>query len=317
MSYGCDQSRPFPVASPPRPIIGWSRWWHSAPKRTIGTTGGIVIVVFLFTLGAANREQNPRNLSEYLSQQQALTALSHDTPIMVTAPTPEPQTHIPVGAVPPHTDNPPKHHPASDTNPAPTPTSTSVRTWAPQRQHAERRPSDHAPVDHHNTPVRVRVVTIRARVTAYTPYDHAETEPQWADGIVAWHPGGRQRRVANHRYGLATDWSQFPPGATFIRVPGYMETSFPRFPENFRVVDDACGQSRIARRRGLQPVIDVRFMTRFSAIDPRGGWGSRQLDVEVIYPENFSIPTSLRRWVVKEEWHTYHNGQLIERQRIH
>ena len=90
----------------------------------------------------------------------------------------------------------------------------------------------------------------------------------------AWHPDGRKRRVEDHRYGLATDWAQFPPGATFIRIPGYMERTFDGFPENYRVVDDACGRSRIARRRGEQPVIDVRFMTRYSAIDSRNGWAA-------------------------------------------
>lgn len=186
--------------------------------------------------------------------------------------------------------------------------------WQPERRLVERQPSDHPAVNDQEQPIRVRVVTIRARVTAYTPYDHAQTHPQWADGIVAWHPGGRQRHVAEHRYGLATDWSQFPPGATYIRVPGYMESSFPNFPESFRVVDDACGQSRKARREGKQPVIDVRFMTRYSAIDPKGGWGSQELPVEVIYPAEFRIPASLKRWVVADEWHTYHDGKLIARQ---
>ena len=117
--------------------------------------------------------------------------------------------------------------------------------------------------------------------------------------------------MRDHRYGLATDWTQFPPGATFIRVPGYMEQTFPRFPESFRVVDDACGQSRKARRSGGQPIIDVRFMTRYSAIDPQGGWGSRQLDVEVIYPADFLIPSSLRPWVRSEAWHVYRDGALV------
>ena len=84
-----------------------------------------------------------------------------------------------------------------------------------------------------------------------------------------------------------------------------MEKSFPNFPENFRVVDDACGQSRKARRNGEQPIIDVRFMTRYSAIDPKAGWGSQQLDVEVIYPADFVIPSHLQKWVIAESWHTY------------
>lgn len=188
-------------------------------------------------------------------------------------------------------------------------------TWAPQREHVERTPSDHPAVAGHDA-IRVKVVTIRARVTAYTPYDHALSKPEWADGIVAWHPNGKQRSVEQHRYGLATDWGQFPPGATYIRIPGYMEKSFPNFPENFRVVDDACGQSRRARRNGEQPVIDVRFMTRFSAIDPKQGWGSQQLEVEVIYPEDFVIPRDLQKWVSTVAWHTYSGGKLIRVEKL-
>ena len=83
------------------------------------------------------------------------------------------------------------------------------------------------------------------------------------------------------------------------------------FPENFRVVDDACGQSRKARRNGEQPIIDVRFMTRYSAIHPKAGWGSQQLDVEVIYPEDLiSLQAICKKWVIAESWHTYQNGQL-------
>lgn len=313
MPYGCDQSSPFPVTAPSATTTPsrWLRWWRHGPTRTLSTTCCALVAVCLL-VSAANRDQGPRNLSEYLSQQQAFAMLAGSPALVVEPPPPEPTAAEAMAPVSPDISEAPQPAPVIEAEARP---SAPARTWAPQRQDAERRPSDHAPVNT-TDPVRVRVVTIRARVTAYTPYDHAETEPQWADGIVAWHPGGRQRRVANHRYGLATDWSQFPPGATFIRVPGYMEKSFPNFPENFRVVDDACGQSRIARRRGLQPVIDLRFMTRYSAIHPRNGWGSRQLDVEVIYPENFTIPSSLRRWVVQEEWHTYHNGVLTERQRI-
>lgn len=184
-----------------------------------------------------------------------------------------------------------------------------VETWAPRRAAVERRPSDHPAVPA-GVDVRVRVVTIRARVTAYTAWDHRTSKPEWADGVVAWHPGGRKRRVEHHPYGLATDWAQFPPGATYIRIPGYMEQSFPRFPEAFRVVDDACGASRKARARGLQPVIDVRYRTRLSAIHPRLGWGSRELPVEVIFPQDMQVPSSLRRWVVSEAWHTYRDGEL-------
>jgi len=190
----------------------------------------------------------------------------------------------------------------AESNPA------TARRWAPDMVHCDRHPSDHLPLPS-DGPVELRVVTIRARVTAYTPYDHLRTRPDWADGVVAWHPNNRKRHVRDHRYGLATDWSQFPPGATFIRVPGYMSKTFNRFPENFRVVDDGCGAARKANRRGGQPVIDVRYMTRYSAIEGRNAWGCRELDVEVVFPEDFRIPASLRPWVVSEELRIYeHDG---------
>jgi len=209
---------------------------------------------------------------------------------------------------PPATQAEPEPEPTIIAQPAPKP----ARTWAPIRREQERLASDHLPVDDWH-PVRVRVVTISAKITAYTPWDHSVSKPEWADGLVAWYPDGRKRRVRAHPYGFATDWNQFPGGATFIRVPGYMNQSFPRFPENFRVVDDKCGQSRKARRRGRQPIIDARFLTRYSAIAGPNAWGSKQLEVEVVYPADFSLPRSLRRWVVKCEWHTYQHGELIER----
>jgi hypothetical protein len=96
-----------------------------------------------------------------------------------------------------------------------------------------------------------------------------------------------------------------------------MEKSFPKFPESFRVVDDACGQSRKARRAGRQPIIDVRFMTRYSAVDPKKGWGARHLDVEVIFPEDFQVPGSLRPWVVGESWQTFDaEGNLVAEEKI-
>jgi len=156
------------------------------------------------------------------------------------------------------------------------------------------------------------VVTIRAKVTAYTANDHQQTHPQWADGVVAWHAGGRRRHVSAHPYGLAADWAQFPPGATFIRVPGYMDRSFPSFPEAFRVVDDACGAARRARRHGGQPIIDVRYRTRYSAIDGKDAWGARHLDVEVVFPAGHRIAPSLRPWIVSEAWRTYHRGERID-----
>jgi hypothetical protein len=192
--------------------------------------------------------------------------------------------------------------------PAPDP---EPRIYQPLHVVSEALPATHPRIDP-NEPVRVWVVTVRVKVTAYTAYDHLITKPEWADGVVAWHPGGRQRRVDAHPHGVATDWEQFPGGATFIRIPGYLDQSHPDFPHNFWVVDDKCGQSRKARRLGQQPIIDLRFVTLFSAIDPVHGWGARELDVEVIFPAGFDLPDSLRPWVVSAGWQTWHHGRRID-----
>ncbi len=190
--------------------------------------------------------------------------------------------------------------------------------WAPNSHYQERYPTDFPVVSMQQArqSVKVRVVTIRARVTAYTPFDHQFTKPEWCDGLVAWHPNGRKRRVQSSPYCLATDWGLFPGGSTFIKVPGYMDKSFPHFPECFRVVDDKCGRARAARRHGEQPIIDVRYMTRHSAISGRDAWGSQQLDVEVIYPDGFTLPADLRPWIRSVAWHTYQNGICIDKERI-
>ena len=189
-----------------------------------------------------------------------------------------------------------------------------ARLYTPDSEAVERLAPDHLPVDalSHEV-VKIRVAIIRAKVTAYTPLDHIETRPDWCDGLVAWHPNGRKRRVAHHPYGLATDWAQFPGGSTFIRVPGYMDQTFAQFPENFRIVDDACGQSRKARRAGKQPIIDVRYLTKYSALRR---WGARQLDVEVVFSDNQEIPSSLRPWLVAERWQYYRDGKLIATEQI-
>ncbi|TVR44064.1 MAG: hypothetical protein EA402_08190 [Planctomycetota bacterium] len=304
MSYANDNSQALPAIRPLGERQGLStREWQFVASLPLAGAVGMLAIGLGSWLG--EEAQSPAQLSRLLSEAPTpASALVAELPATLAAPAPRPSPN-PAAAlvVESEGDESSRHRPQLQPNPA------APLRWAPTRMAAERAPSDHPPVPA-GQPIELRVVTIRARVTAYTPYDHAQTHPQWADGIVAWHPGGRQRRVANHRYGLATDWAQFPPGATFIRVPGYMEQSFPNFPESFRVVDDACGASRRARRLGLQPVIDVRFMTRFSAIDPRGGWGSRELNVEVIYPADFRIPADLRRWVVSDEWHVYYDGQL-------
>ncbi|MFW5882408.1 MAG: hypothetical protein ACOCVS_02135 [Planctomycetota bacterium] len=238
--------------------------------------------------------------------------------------TPAPPTPRPPSRLPPIRSAPaaaavlqPAAQIAPPTTQAPTSTPAATppppaRLWSPTSREADRLRYDHPPMERQET-VIVRVITIRAKVTAYTAYDHAATDPDWADGCVAWHAGGRKRRVEHHPYGIATDWVQLPAGITFVRVPGYMDQSFPDFPSCFRVVDDACGASRAARRGGGQPVIDLRYRTRYSAIDRKNGWGRRHLDVEALVPVDFAPDRSLRRWIIKDELHRYHDGELIDR----
>ncbi len=229
---------------------------------------------------------------------------------------------------PKQSPNPPKTEPVNpqttteqtavvSTSPANIPESKTlqVKTWRPNSDQLFWDPQDSPNVG--DSPTRVFVVTIKAKVTAYTPYDHAVSHPEWADGNVAWHPRNRKRSVNQHPYCLATDWTQFPGGSTFISVPGYMDKSFPNFPEKFRVVDDKCGRARRDNRQGSQPVIDVRYLTRHSAISGRNAWGMKQLNVDVIFPANFSIPKSLQPWIVKAEWRTYKDGKVIARKSVY
>jgi hypothetical protein len=184
------------------------------------------------------------------------------------------------------------------------------RFWAWTREQAEAHPLTHPPGLLDETRRWVQVVTLRARVTAYTPYDHANTEPHWADGKVAWFAGGKPRRVSRHPHGLATDWTQFPPGATFVRIPGWQDRG--EHPWSFWVVDDACGRSRQTRRAGGMPVIDMRVTRRSHAIGPTG-WGSRIVPVEVIFPAGHRPAASLKSWIVSREWRCYVDGRVVER----
>lgn len=184
----------------------------------------------------------------------------------------------------------------------PVPEQPGIATWAPERKAQEAQPSDHLRLPA-GVPVQVRVVTIRCRVTGYTAYDHAVSKPEWADGLVAWYPGGRKRPVARHPYGVASDWSQFPPGATFVRVPGYLDQGA-QAPTSYRVIDDGCGAARSARNAGRQPVLDLRFPD-LRSVQGHGAWGVRQVDVEVVFPAGHVLPSSLRRWVVREEWRVW------------
>jgi 3D (Asp-Asp-Asp) domain-containing protein len=77
-------------------------------------------------------------------------------------------------------------------------------------------------------------------------------------------------------YNLAADLRVFPRG-TQIRVPGYMETSYPG---KFWEVDSAGGSViRRSTRKGVVQ-IDRKFRTLHSARE----WGSKWLNVEVIDP---------------------------------
>ena len=234
---------------------------------------------------------------------------------LISVHSPTPSVNKPKNPKPQNNETVAKAPAVTSTATAPESKTLQVKTWRPNSDQLFWDPQDSPNVG--SAATRVFVVTIKAKVTAYTPYDHAVSHPEWADGNVAWHPRNRKRSVNQHPYCLATDWSQFPGGSTFISVPGYMDKSFPSFPEKFRVVDDKCGRARRDNKQGSQPVIDVRYLTRHSAISGRDAWGMKQLNVEVIFPANFTIPSSLQRWIVKAEWRTYKNGKVIERKAVY
>ncbi len=75
-------------------------------------------------------------------------------------------------------------------------------------------------------------------------------------------------------YNLAADLRVFPKG-TRIRVPGYLEASYPG---KFWKVDSAGGSViRRSTRKGMVQ-IDVKFKHVSSALK----WGSRLIDIEVL-----------------------------------
>lgn len=126
-------------------------------------------------------------------------------------------------------------------------------------------------------PVRI----VRMRVTACSPQDPQD---------VAYYA---KRGYEGGVYGIAAYTRDYPRG-TLMRVPGYMERSFP---DKFWEVDSAGGSViRRSARRGIDH-IDVKFRTLHSARQ----WGSRWLDVEVILPADYEA------WkVAVAEWDAQH-----------
>lgn len=109
-------------------------------------------------------------------------------------------------------------------------------------------------------------IIVRALVTACSPEDKIDR----AYYAVHGYEGAT--------YNIAADTSILPRG-TRMRVPGYMESSFP---ERWWEVDAAGGSIiRRATRRGILQ-IDVKYRTEFSA----RRWGRKWLDIEIQIPNN-------------------------------
>lgn len=109
-----------------------------------------------------------------------------------------------------------------------------------------------------------RTRTVRALVTACSPEDPTDKAYYAKYGYEG------------SAYNIAADLSVFPRG-TKIRVPGYMDRSYPA---KFWEVDSAGGSIiRRSTRKGIVQ-IDVKFKTVHSARQ----WGSRWLDIEVVDP---------------------------------
>ena len=69
--------------------------------------------------------------------------------------------------------------------------------------------------------MRVKV-PIRAKVTATMTRADQARMGRWHR---CWHPNGKKRRVEQHRY-PSNRLVTIPPGATYIRIPGYMEKAW-------------------------------------------------------------------------------------------
>lgn len=119
------------------------------------------------------------------------------------------------------------------------------------------------------------IVVVRALVTACSPQDAID-----------------QAYYARHgyegsTYNIAADLSVLPRG-TQIRVPGYMDVSFP---DKFWNVDSAGGSIiRRSTRRGVLQ-FDVKYRTEYSAKK----WGSQWLDVEILVPRTHAGSRLLER----------------------
>lgn len=120
-------------------------------------------------------------------------------------------------------------------------------------------------IQHPGEAPRPVVKVVRVKVTACSPHDSAADAAYYA-----------KHGYAGETYNIAAHYGTFPRG-TLIRVPGYMEKSYPG---KFWEVDSAGGP--IIRRSAAQGVkqIDVKFRTLHSVKQ----WGVRWLDVEVITP---------------------------------
>lgn len=110
---------------------------------------------------------------------------------------------------------------------------------------------------------------VLVRVTACSPEDPLDIEYYAKHGY------------AGAIYNIAADYKVFPKG-TLMRVPGYMESSYPG---KFWEVDSPGGSViRVSTRKGIAH-IDVKFRTLHSARK----WGSRWMELEVIYPRSHSV----------------------------
>ena len=117
----------------------------------------------------------------------------------------------------------------------------------------------------------VAVVRRKVKVTACSPKDSKIDE--------AYYDKNGYEGAA---YNIAAHYGTFPKG-TLIRVPGYMEKSYPG---KFWTVDSAGGPIiRRAASRGVTQ-IDVKF----KGVDAVVKWGVQHLVVEVV------TPAAMRRW---------------------
>jgi 3D (Asp-Asp-Asp) domain-containing protein len=116
---------------------------------------------------------------------------------------------------------------------------------------------------------------IKAKVTAYTPWDEIDSNSGYQDGYTSTMVD-TQSTDPNKIYGIAADPRAIPYG-TKVYVPGYWESlqnNKISVPTKMTIVDDTGGKLRQSWNDGILH-IDIRYRTNKAAKN----WGVKHIEI--------------------------------------